>query len=845
MRISCGPLRDDFAVALALIVMLLAVVGVDSAIAAEAATIDRSLLPAPADREVDFVKDIRPIFAAACFQCHGPESQEAGLRLDVRKRAMAGADSGPVIVAGKSVDSRLIHLVAGLDKDAGPMPPEDEGEALTKDQIALLRTWIDRGAKWPDEVAGEESKKSDHWSFQPIVRAEPPKFAGSGQQAAGGGAFDPASWARNPIDGFILAGLQREGVLPSPEADRITLLRRVYLDLIGLPPTPTEVAAFLADQSSNAYERVVDRLLESPHYGERWGRHWLDAARYADSDGYEKDLGRPFAWRYRDWVINAINADMPFTAFTVQQIAGDLLTKGDPEYDAAALVATGFQRNTLLNKEGGVDPEEDRVKRTIDRTNTVGTVWLGLSVGCANCHTHKYDPITQQEYFQFYAFFNNIEEVDATITPDAMAMLELPDLTPREILPGDRDGAVDEKPQPASPATESKAEVRPKPNAKERSEKARHDDGSLTLAQTVAESGKRRETYIHLRGDFLSKGAVVEPTTLEVLPPCKPRGSEPDRLDLARWLVSGENPLTARVIVNRLWQTHFGRGIVATGEDFGTQGDQPSNAELLDWLASEFQACGWRVKHMHRLIATSATYRQSAAARPELLDRDPYNSWLARQNRLRVDAEIVRDLALSVGGLLNPEIGGPSIHPPQPPGVSDLTYAGAAKWKESQGPDRYRRGLYIWFQRTSPYPSLVTFDDPEANLACTRRERSNTPLQALTLLNDVVFVECAQALGKRLMAAAESSPPASVADARIREAFQLCLSREPSQHELSVLKQLYDDALKVCRDEPEAAAKILGTKNADSSTGVVSPENAACVAVARAMLNLDEFLTRE
>jgi mono/diheme cytochrome c family protein len=813
--------------------VLLACGGSSLALAGDLGSIDRSKLPAPADREVDFVKDIQPIFAAACIECHGADSQEAGLRLDVRKRALGGADSGLVIVPGKSAESRLIHLVAGLDKETGRMPPDDSGDGLTGEQIALLRTWIDRGAKWPDEAAGEATTKSSHWSFQPIVRPEVPRVQGLGFRV------------QNPIDAFIYSRLKAENVEPSPEADRITLLRRVYLDLIGLPPTPVEVATFLGDKQPGAYERVVDRLLESPHYGERWGRHWLDATRYADSDGYEKDLGRPFAWRYRDWVINAVNSDMPFNVFTVQQIAGDLLGKSDAEYDAAASIGTGIHRNTLLNKEGGVDPEEDRVKRTIDRTNTLGTVWLGLSVGCANCHTHKYDPITQQEYFQLYAFFNNIEEVDATMTADAMAMLELPDLTPREELPGDRgDADESEKPQSAVSAAEIKAAAKTKPKAKKANEKDRRKDGAMTLAQTVAELAKRRDTYVHLRGDFLSKGPVVEPATLEVLPASKPRGQRADRLDLARWLVNGENPLTARVIVNRIWQNHFGRGIVATGDDFGTQGDKPSHPELLDWLASEFESSGWRMKHIHRLIVTSATYRQSAAARPELVDRDPYNSWLARQNRLRVESEIVRDLALSVSGLLNPTIGGPSIRPPQPPGISDLTYAGSAKWVESSGTERYRRGLYVWFQRTSPFPSMVTFDAPEANLTCTRRERSNTPLQALTLLNDVVFVECAQALGKRMVEAVGDEASAHSADARIRQAFLWCVSRQPSKRELKVLQRLYDDALKLCHDDPTAVEKIVG-KTEKTPLSAANAETAACVAVARAILNLDEFLTRE
>ena len=421
----------------------------------ETESVDLTKLPAAVDHEVDFDKDIKPILENSCYSCHGPDAQEAGLRLDGKKKALAGSDSGLVIVPGNLEKSLLLHRVAGLDEELGRMPPEDADEALPEDQIALLRTWIDQGAKWPDDAA-EERTTSDLWSLKPIERPAVP-------------AVNNLQWVRNPIDAFILSKLEQESVEPSPEADRAALLRRVYLDLIGLPPKPDEVVAFLADKSANAYERVVDRLLDSPHYGERWGRHWLDVARYADSDGYEKDLIRPFAWRYRDWVIEALNRDMPFDIFTIQQLAGDLLSSKDREFDQTALVATGFHRNTLLNLEGGVDPEEDRVKRTIDRTNTTGTVWLGLTVGCANCHTHKYDPITQREYFQFYAFFNNLKEVNIPVDPEA-SEVEQPDLTPEEMLPeqpqspplvaqvGGAD--ADEKPQSDDRALENKLKRR-------------------------------------------------------------------------------------------------------------------------------------------------------------------------------------------------------------------------------------------------------------------------------------------------------------------------------------------------------------------------------------------------
>lgn len=766
-------------------------------------------LPVPANIAVDFVRDIQPILAAKCYDCHGTDAQEAGFRLDVRRKALEGADSGPVIIACNSVASRLIHLVAGLDEEIGPMPPEGVGEPLTPDEIGLLRAWIDAGASWPDEAAGQESpRQSLHWSLKPIARSIIPQV-------------NQQSWIRNPIDAFVLAHLESEGVAPSPEAARETLLRRVYLDLIGLPPTPEEVSAYMADERDDSYERVVDSLLDSPHFGERWGRHWLDAARYADSDGFEKDNARPFSWRYRDWVIAATNRDLPFNHFTVQQIAGDLLTSQDPEFDDQASVATGFHRNTLVNREGGVDPEEDRVKRTIDRTNTIGSVWLALTIGCANCHTHKYDPISQKEYFGFYAFFNNLEEVDLPV--------------------GRAVTAVDLQAIGRGSASPTKASA--------------FEDANNQLFQAVIEAESPRYTFVHVRGDFLSKGPMVAPHVLEVLPPITARdpASGPDRLDLARWLTDNDNPLTARAIANRLWAIHFGRGLVSTDADFGTQGEPPSHPELLDWLASELRDEGWTLKRMHKLIVTSATYRQSSTARPELADRDPYNTWLARQNRLRVEAEIVRDLALAASGLLSPSVGGPSVYPPQPSGVSDVTFDGGAKWRPSEGADRYRRGLYTWFQRTSPHPALIAFDAPEANLSCTRRERSNTPLQALTLLNDVAFVECAKSLAHRMITDDADGRPMSESStaARIRYAFHLSLARDISDQELRTLSELYEDIRLTSGhiSSPHATSATVTTST--QRVGATEPEplnpadEAACFAVARAILNLDEFITRE
>ncbi|MBW3596933.1 MAG: PSD1 and planctomycete cytochrome C domain-containing protein, partial [Planctomycetes bacterium] len=530
-------------------------------------------LPAAAGRTVDFVEDIQPLLRTTCYSCHGPEAQEGGLRLDVKKRAMDGGDGEAVIEAGKSAASRLVHAIAGIDESLGQMPPDGEGTPLTEEQIGLVRAWIDQGASWPESADGAASEAA-HWSFQPIARPALPDV-------------DDEAWSQNPIDAFILARLEQELIAPSPPAERATLMRRVYLDLLGLPPPPQELEAFLADESPDAYERLVDRLLASPHYGERWARRWLDLARYADSDGYEKDKPRPHAWRYRQWVIEAINADMPFDEFTVAQIAGDLL----PDAGLDDRIASGFHRNTLHNTEGGIDPEEDRVKKTIDRTNTVSTIWLGLTMGCAQCHSHKYDPITQREYFSMYAFFNSLNEADIDV-----------------------------------------------PEQKE------------AKAQAVAELDKPRETHIHVRGDFLSPGDVVTPATPAVLPPPAEAESR-DRLDLARWIVSDENPLTARVAVNRFWQRLFGRGLVRTSDDFGSQGEPPSHPELLDWLASEFREGGWSEKRLVRMIVTSKVYRQSSAVRTELVALDPENVLLARQNRLRAEAEVIRDLALAAGGV--------------------------------------------------------------------------------------------------------------------------------------------------------------------------------------------------
>jgi hypothetical protein len=678
-------------------------------------------------------------------------------------------------------------------------------------------------------------------------------------------------WVRNDIDRFVLARLEAEDITPSPEADRPALIRRARLDLTGLPPTPAEVDAFVSDPRPDAYERLVDRLLASPAYGERWGRHWLDAARYADSDGYEKDTGRPHAWRWRNWVIDALNRDLPFDQFAVEQLAGDLL----PNATTGQKVATGFHRNTLTNREGGVDAEQFRVEQVVDRVTTTGTVFLGLTIGCARCHDHKYDPISQREFYQLFAFFNSDVEADIPaplpgeteadrrrIAEFAKKKANLEALLAsyrKEQLPAAQQKweegltlpALRKLPpavalatlvEPARRSPQQKkslggyyAKIDPKLTELNRALADLQKRGPAEpLAQTLA-LGPRRTTHIMVRGDFLRPGAEVQPGTPAVLPPLHPTAGG-TRLDLARWIASADNPLTPRVAVNWMWQKHFGRGIVATPEDFGTQGDRPSHPELLDWLASEFVHRGWSLKSMHRLIVTSATYRQASMARPELHDRDPMNVLLARQNRLRLEAEVIRDSALACSGLLVRKVGGPSVRPPQPAGVAELTYAGSARWVENTGPDRYRRGLYTWFQRTSPYPMLLTFDAPDANVCCVRRDRTDTPLQALTLMNDTVFVECARALGRRILA----ETPGQDHAARIRHAFRLCLAREPTPAETGALRQLFDALRQACDADPAAATKLAGT-----AAGAGCTERAAWTAFARALLNLDEFVTRE
>jgi hypothetical protein len=716
----------------------------------------------PAAEKVDFARDIRPILSNACFKCHGPATQKSKLRLDDR----AAAVKKGAITPGKPADSTLIQRVCEPSDEDGRMPPPEAGERLTPEQIAKLKAWIEQGAEY-----------TPHWAFTRLPAVAPPTVRRQ-------------EWVRNPIDRFILTKLEAAKLSPSVEADKATLIRRVTLDLTGLLPTPKEVEDFLKDTSPGAYEKVVDRLLASPHYGERQARYWLDLARYADSNGYTIDGPRQI-WPYRDWVINALNADMPFDRFTIEQLAGDLL----PKATMAQKIATGFHRNTSFNEEGGTDPEQFRVERTVDRTNTTGAVWLGLTVGCAQCHDHKFDPFGQKDFYRLYAFFDSCDEPTMPIGGAPNLEDIIAKLQQMEFWLQKNGGSRED-------IDKIRAEIK----------KVR---GKVPTTLVMRERPTPRETFVQLRGDFLRKGDPVTPGFPAALDAAK---KQPDRrltrLDLAKWLVSAENPLTARVTVNREWQKFFGRGLVETENDFGMQGSLPTHPELLDWLAAEFARQGWSFKKLHKLIVTSAAYRQSSAIRSDLTAKDPRNLLLGRQSRLRLEAEVIRDAALCASGLFNPKVGGPGVFPPQPKEVFAFTQSQRA-WKESTGADRYRRGMYTYIWRQSQHPLLTTFDAADAQTACTRRNRSNTPLQALHLANDPVFVELAAGLGKRI----EKDGPADDAG-KVSFAFRVCFAREPSADETRTVLAYYESQ-----------------KKADPKT--------AWAAVARVLVNLDEFITRE
>jgi hypothetical protein len=766
-------------------------------------------IEARAGRPVDFDREIRPILSEHCYPCHGPDknARKSDLRLDRKEDAFRERSGIAAIVPAKAEESELIRRITTDDPDE-VMPPPKFKKRLSAQQIDGLRRWIAEGAKW-----------EGHWSYSLPASVPTP-------------SVKDRHWPRNPIDHLILARLERDGVRPSPEADRATFIRRVSLDLIGLPPTLKEVIAFEEDRGPDAYERLVDRLLESPHYGERQARPWLDQARYADTNGYEKDGGRSI-WPYRDWVIHAFNQDMPFDQFTIRQLAGDLVP--NPTLDDR--IATSFHRNTMVNTEGGIDDEEFRVAAVVDRVNTTMQVWTGTTFACAQCHDHKYDQFTQQEYFQLFAFFNNTADRGGSTAP------ELPLPTAEQTARRDQ---IRRELAELQAQIEKGAKALDAPRRKSIEEKIallKKQDASIRPVATMVaqELPKRRESHVLIRGSHNVKGVPVSPGVPKILHPLSP--DQPlNRLTLARWLIDPADPLVGRVILNRTWAQAFGTGIVETSEDFGVQGEPPSHPELLDWLAKEFVRQKWSMKAMQRLIVISATYRQSSRVTPDQLERDPYNRLLSRGPRFRMEAEMVRDQALAIGGILKRTIGGPSVFPFQPDGVWFAPYS-SEKWTESRQGDQYRRGLYTFWRRSAPYPSFVAFDAPSREVCTERRSRTNTPLQALAVLNDPAFVQPAAALAGRIL----DESNGTVEDRAIH-GFRLVLARKPLPAELAHLVELYGECLEQYRRDP-AAAKAMATTavarmfQGDSNDGH-NAERAAWTVVANVLLNLDETLTK-
>jgi mono/diheme cytochrome c family protein len=981
---------------------------------------------APPAEPVDFARQIRPILSRNCLACHGPDEKhrKAGLRLDTAEGAFRDKDGTRAFAPGKPAESEALRRLTAADPD-DRMPPPDTGKALTAAEVALVRRWVEEGAPW-----------RGHWAFEAPRRPSPP-------------ASPFAAQARNDIDLFVGARLAREGLRPAPLADPHEIVRRLSLDLVGLPPAPEDVDAFARDPGDRAYEALVDKYLASPAYGERWARPWLDLARYADSKGYEKDRARVI-WRYRDWVIEALNRDLPYDEFTIHQLAGDLLDKPTP----AQRLATAFHRNTLTNDEGGTDDEEFRVAAVKDRVDTTLQAWMGLTAGCAKCHEHKYDPLSQREYYRLYAFFNQTEDADkgsdepvaafptaeqeresraleadiaaadarvekaaarvrrertawegrwlARLRDEARAALAAaakagklapaklgawkvigpfvapkgaeaaatefaPEREPTDLDKGhaglawsDWEGGdgrvsrVTDAPRSAhylgrtievgegggaagaalpartyvatlashqplkawldgklvvdgATSTEARLELAPGKHkllvkvsnvtgpatflfraereevagepldvaralatpaaSRSASDRARLRDHHLRRYAFVglAELGrldelrarrdrhekaipripilrelaaaKRRTTHIHARGNFLEKGEAVEPGVPAAFHPL-PGGAPANRLGLARWLVDPRNPLTARVLANRIWAQLFGAGLVETEEDFGHQGLPPSHPELLDWLATEAVRLGWSQKALIKTIVMSATYRQSSRATPALIARDRWNRLLARGPRFRLEAEMVRDAALAAAGLLSRKLYGPSVMPPQPEGIWAAVYSGE-KWVTPANEDRHRRGLYTWIRRTSPYPSMITFDAPSRETCTVRRIRSNTPLQALVTLNDPVYVEAAQALARRMLKEADGP-----VEARIALAFRLAVARPPSESETRELARLYEKRLAHYRAH-RAEAQAFATEPLGPLPAAMAVEEAAALtAVANVILNLDEFLTK-
>jgi hypothetical protein len=806
---------------------------------------------ATAENTVHFGNDIRPILSKYCFACHGPDeaARKADLRLDERESAVQRrGDDAAVIAPGNPELSPMMLRLQSQDPDI-VMPPPEFGKKPSEHEIQILRTWIAQNAEY-----------TRHWAYiKPVLPELPP-------------VSDP-SWVANPIDAFILARLDQEKLKPTTKENRLPLLRRMALDLTGLPPTAEQLEQLARDdsESDRAIEVAVDSLLANPAYGERWAAMWLDLARYGDSQGYIHDPPRTI-WRWRDWMIESLNTNLPYDQLTIELLAGDLL----PDRTNSQLIATGFHRNTTNNTEGGSIAEEYRHASVVDRVNTTMQVWLGSTLACAQCHSHKYDPFSQKEYYQLFAIFNatedNNSEPPTAEVPQvgrdadyAAAVIQLAEAKARldeqtKLVDATFNAwqqSVDHASLP--PEIASLLTGSAEPRQLEQQEKLTDYHRSLsqewmaakaTVGAQQAELSKistttlimkdiaPRETHVAVRGDYKVHGEVVTAGVPAALNPV-PEGVKLDRLGLAKWIIHPDNPLTARVAVNRLWQEVFGIGIVETSEEFGNQGDPPSHPELLDWLSIEYIQSGWDTKHMLKLMVMSSTYQQSSQLTPELRERDPLNRLLARGPRVRLSAETLRDQALSVAGLLSPKMYGPPVHPPQPVNGLASAFGPSTDWENSQGEDRYRRALYTQWRRNLPYPSMIAFDAPERSVCSVRRIRTNTPLQALVTLNDPVFVEAAQGLARRILREGGES-----VRSRAEYALRRCLVRQPSDAEVTRIVALFESAREsLALDSAQAtvlATKPLGPVPAEMDVTDV----AAWTVVGNALMNLDEFLAK-
>ncbi len=815
---------------------------------------------APLPDKVDFNRDVRPILSENCFYCHGPDAshRKAKLRLDLRDAALAKE----AFIPGKPEESELSKRLDADDPEER-MPPADSHKKLDDRQKAVLRKWIAQGAEY-----------RQHWSYEPPVKPAAP--AGS-----------------EGVDHLVEAGLKPLGLTPGPEADRRTLARRLHLDLLGLPPTPEEVDAFVKDASPDAYARLVERLLASPHYGERMAVTWLDVVRFADTIGYHSDTPRN-VWPYRDWVIRSFNDNKPFDRFTLEQVAGDLLPDGGRE----ALIGSGFNRLLLTTEEGGAQAKDYQQRMLTDRVRAVGAAWLGQTTGCAQCHDHKFDPFTMRDFYSLGAFFADVHEPDIGRREEGI-LVSTPEQDARLAELAGAVGVAKKKleaayPSLASPIAEWEKEftapapakkakrkdpdarlaaqaapILKKPDAKrsaadknvirdyflslhpevlkpERAALAAaqkaHDAFRAAIPKTLvtAKAAQTRTVRILPRGNWMDEtGEIVKAALPHYLPQPKFEGRAPDRLDLAKWLVARDNPLTARVTMNRLWMQFFGTALSKNPGDLGAQGEPPPNQPLLDWLAVEFMDGKWDLKRMVRIIVNSRAYRRVSTATPAQREADPYNRALARQTPVRLDAEFVRDNALAVSGLLVTKVGGPSVKPYQPDRYWENLNFPVRDYVHDQGEAQHRRGLYVWWQRTFLHPSLLAFDAPSREESCTERTRSNIPQQALVLLNDPTYVEAARAFG------AAASAQSGGDDARLGWAWKRALQREPDAEELATLRKVLVERRAAYRADPEAAKKLLQTGLSPAPKGADPVELAAWTHAARVLLNLHETVTRD